>query len=521
MKAPRGDRGGLFERLTREVAAAGLPAGPVTADVVSEAEIAALPAVVQRYLRFMGVVGAPRHWSFTAQFQGRFRLRPGLGWMGAEAWQYNSAIGVARIFVMRIRFAGVVPMTGVDRYLWGRGRMVGKLLGLITVADGQGEEFDIGELTTYLNDALLLVPSLLLRPGTEWKQVDGSTFEVALTDHGRRVSGRVTIDEQGAPIDFATTDRFADLPGGLRRAEWHTPISRWGEAAGRPRPERLSAVWRLPEGDLPYIEGGVHDLAYDVPPFAAPVADRRHRLRRAGLGAIQMAVAVPAAPLLRPWYNRWGTTGAERERPIPGDELVRDTQMSSTRAITIDVPPARVWPWLAQIGQGRGGFYSYDELENLVGCDIHSAHQVLADHQRLEVGDVIRLARRGGPSYRVARTEPPHLLVLVSAAEGEATGSGEFTATWQWSLQPVAGGSQTRLVVRQRYQYPRSQRIMWHLVEPVDFVMERRMLLGIKGRAEAGYRAAAETRPASQESFCDARPASSGHNSRQGRRPTA
>jgi hypothetical protein len=484
----------LFERLAREVAAAGLPVGPENTDVVSAAEVAALPETVQRYLTFMGAVGAPRHCSFTARFTGRFRLRPSLGWMPAEAWQYNSALGggVARIFVMRIRFAGVVPMTGVDSYLRGRGRMLGKLLGVVTVADGRGSEFDVGELTTYLNDALLLAPSLLLRPGTEWKQLDQATFEVTLTDRGQRVSGRVTIDERGAPVDFATTDRFADLPGGLRRAEWHTPIDRWGEAGGRPRPESVRASWRLPQGDLPYIEGRIDDLAYDEVPFAAPAADDRHPRLRAGLGAAQIAAVLPAAPLLRRWYNHWGATSVEAEWPLPGDELVPEAQLSSTRAITIDAPPAQVWPWLAQIGQGRGGFYSYDELENLVGCHIHSAHQILADHQRLEVGDVIRLAGEGGPSYRVERAEPPHLLMLVApsansgALEAKPAGSEKFVGTWQWSLHPVGDGAQTRLVVRQRYRYPRSQSILWHLVEPVGFVMERRMLRGIRSRAEAG-----------------------------------
>jgi hypothetical protein len=347
----RGDR--PYKRFAQEVAAADLPVGPGAPDVVCAAEVAALPDAAQRYLTFMGVVGAPRHWSFTARFHGRFRLRRGLGWMLAEAWQYNSAIGVARIFVMRIRFAGVVPMTGVDRYLRGRGRKLGKLLGLVTVADGQGGEFDVGELTTYLNDAVLLAPSLLLRAGTEWNQLSDSTFEVALSDRGHRVSGRVTIDERGAPIDFTTTDRFADLPGGLRRAEWHTPITGWSQADSRPRPEGVCALWRLPEGDLPYIEGRIDDVVYDQAPGVPPAADRRHWLSRAGFGAAQLAVVVPAAPLLRRWFNRWGATGDEAEGSLPGDELVPDAQMSSTRAITIDAPPAEVWPRSALSKTGR------------------------------------------------------------------------------------------------------------------------------------------------------------------------
>ena len=258
----------LTDRLGQELAAEGVAAGPGDETLVTDADVVGLPAVVQRYLRFMGVVDQPRDWSFRARFVGRFRMRPGMGWMPAEAWQYNSAITVARLFVMRVRFAGVVPMTGKDIYIDGHGRMLGKLLGLITVADGKGEESDIGELTTYLNDALLLAPSFLLRPEVTWAEVDANAFDVTLHDAGRSVSGRVHIDERGVPIDFATNDRFAALPEGPRRAEWRTPISEWVSANGRRVPGQFRAVWNLPEGEFSYIEGRFDpaSIAFNVPP---------------------------------------------------------------------------------------------------------------------------------------------------------------------------------------------------------------------------------------------------------------
>lgn len=91
------------------------------------------------------------------------------------------------------------------------------------------------------------------------------------------------------------------------------------------------------------------------------------------LGAVQVAAMLLTAPLSRLWYNRWGATAEECEKALPGDELVPHPRIASTRAITIQAPPAAVWPWLVQMGQGRGGLYSYDGLENLIGCDIHSA----------------------------------------------------------------------------------------------------------------------------------------------------
>jgi len=119
----------LYRRFVEEVTAAGLPAGPGDATPVTDADLAGLPDVVQQYLRFMAVVGRPRDWSFRARFIGRFRGRPRLGWMPAEAWQYNSGLEIARVFVMRVRLAGIVPMIGRDTYLDGHGRTLGKLLG--------------------------------------------------------------------------------------------------------------------------------------------------------------------------------------------------------------------------------------------------------------------------------------------------------------------------------------------------------------------------------------------------------
>lgn len=271
--AGTGDR--LYDRLGRQARAAGLPAGPGDETTVSEADIAGLPSSVQRYLRFMGVVGRPRDWSFRVRFVGRFRMRPGMGWLPAEAWQYNSAITVSRVFVMRVRFAGMLPMTGRDTYVRGHGRMIGKLLGVIPVANGAGEEFDIGELSTYLNDGLLIAPSFLLRPEVTWTEVNDESFDVTLSDAGHNVTGRVFLDQRGAPVDFATTDRFAALPGGPRRAEWRTPIPAWTRMRGRRLPGRFSAVWHLTEGEFSYIEGSLDpaSIAFNVsPPRREPIS---------------------------------------------------------------------------------------------------------------------------------------------------------------------------------------------------------------------------------------------------------
>lgn len=257
----------LYRRMAADVIAAGLVPRPVTAASLSEADLAGLPATVQRYLKFMCVVGRPPDWSFLTHLTGRFRLRPRLPWMRCEVWQYSSSVAVARLFHMRIH-AGVLRMTGRDAYLSGRGRMSGKLAGLVPVAAGSGPEYDVGELTTYLNDAVLLAPSMLLSLPVTWAETGDNSFDVTLEDAGRRVSGRVFLDERGAPVNFSTNDRWCALPGGLVQTRWSTPVEGWAESNGRWLPARGSAVWDLPDGPFSYAQFQFRPdaIRYNVPP---------------------------------------------------------------------------------------------------------------------------------------------------------------------------------------------------------------------------------------------------------------
>ena len=484
----------LRVRLERDVAALG--AAPPPGPVLTDADVADLPANVQRYLRFMGVLGRPATTSFRAHLRCQFRMRPGQPFTPAEIWQHDTVDPIARLFWMRIDMAGgLLPMVGRDSYLDGRGRMLGKLFDSVVVAAGQGEPFDVGELTTWLNDAVILEPSMLLQAGATFSESDDSSFVVTLTDGGRTVRARVLLDGRGAPVDFHTDDRYADLPEGPVRTPWSTPVEGWRMIDGRARPTRASAVWHLPEGDFTY---GVVEFAPDSiepnPPAETPALKRPAdaAVLEAVRGAAAIAVILVSSPVVRDRYNRWGATEQECRTPMPGDELVPEPQLASTRAITINAPPAAVWPWLVQIGHGRGGLYSYDALENLVGLDIHSAEEILPAHQSLAPGDEVRLGKPGSPMFRVVSAEPGRSLVLISAdpATGQAVPSPVHQgtgATWQWVLQRSADGSATRLISRQRNTHPRSQRLLWRLVEPVGFVMERRMLLGIKQRSERDH----------------------------------
>ena len=259
--APRPPRAFL-----RGVARAGLPTARADGAPVTEADLAGLPSVAARYLRAMGVVGRPRPWSLRAHLTGRFRLRPTAPWLPMDAWHYDSGVEVARLFRMRLLMGRVLPMWGWDTYLAGSGRMRGRALGLVPVADGSGPEFDVGELTTWLNDAVLMAPGMLLHPRVSWAGAGDDAVRVEVTDAGRTVGAEVHLDGQGLPRDFRSRDRWADLPGGPVRTPWSTPVEGWVVVDGRPRMTGGAAVWHLPDGPYRYAELRLADLAVDVPP---------------------------------------------------------------------------------------------------------------------------------------------------------------------------------------------------------------------------------------------------------------
>ena len=257
----------LAGSLADDVAHTGL--GPPTDDrpPVTEDDLSHLPDVVRRYLTRMGTVGNPPIGTFRAVASGKFRLRRGQRYMPCAIHQYDSADPLARLFHMRLDLFGVIPMIGTDRYVGGEGRMVGRLLGLLRVADGSGPEFDTGELTTFLNDAILFAPSMLLGLDADWKELDDHAFEISLTDSGRTVTALVSLDDAATPVDFATTDRWADLPDGLVQARWTTPVGGWVRRTdGRLVPTEGSAVWHLPDGKFTYARFRFrpYDIHFDV-----------------------------------------------------------------------------------------------------------------------------------------------------------------------------------------------------------------------------------------------------------------
>jgi hypothetical protein len=196
-------------------------------------------------------------------------------------------------------------------------------------------------------------------------------------------------------------------------------------------------------------------------------------------GALLIAACVAFKPLCRRWYSRWGCTEAELSQALPGDEFVPHSCGGYTQAIGISTPAEALWPWLVQIGQGRGGFYSYELLENLVGCDIHNKNYIVPELQSIKVGDNIMMHPRA-PAIPVAIVEPAKALVYGGSQDKDTAN------IWIFYIAEKDGFS--RLISRWAFQYKPVfiNRVVYNwLVEPIAAVMQRKMLLTIKKLAEA------------------------------------
>ncbi|WP_433627656.1 hypothetical protein [Halomicrococcus sp. NG-SE-24] len=326
------------------------------------------------------------------------------------------------------------------------------------------------------------------RPSIEWRQVDPEEF--------------VTFDEPGyAKLAISLSVR----PFGENRTvlSYEARTATTDARASR----NFGLYWRVISPFAGYLMSRALDrVATDAETRARQAHETTARSVETGeqprsswtRGRIAaMAVLVLAGTyhfLVRPWHRRWGATDEEARKSLPGDDLLAGTTRQVTHAVEIDAPPGEVWPWLVQMGQGRGGFYSYDWLENAIGADIHNVERIVPEYQDLEEGDVVRLAPPDYPlsspesAPEVARLDPERALVLRPPGESPAW-------TWAFVLEPV-GDDTTRLLARMRSKPAESSigplagrprlldAVDYLFWEPAHFVMERKMLRGIQRRAE-------------------------------------
>jgi hypothetical protein len=193
--------------------------------------------------------------------------------------------------------------------------------------------------------------------------------------------------------------------------------------------------------------------------------------RRAALVVTALGVAAPIVDygLVRPWLRRWGATPEECRRRLPGDADAVPL-FTTTRAVTVQAPAEEVWQWLVQLGQDRGGFYSYDWLENLAGCHLHSADEIHEEWQDRKAGDLLQVF--DGYSTPLLEVDPPHAIVIDN---------------WgSYVIEPIDDNS-CRLLARSHVERDPSAMAYMLLVELPHAIMERKTLLGIKQRAERNH----------------------------------
>jgi hypothetical protein len=227
-------------------------------------------------------------------------------------------------------------------------------------------------------------------------------------------------------------------------------------------------------------------MAKDTEPAGGPAAPAKaaegaHALGGArsaaalgtGLLVAGAAVAVAYFRFLRPWHLTWGATAQEASGAVAGDELMPHPDIAATRVVEIDAPPSAIWPWLVQMGPGRGGAYTYDWIERRLGIDIRNTDRVIPELQDLKVGDEIPMP---GYAMRVERLDPERAMVVRS---------GNHAWVWSFELRPARG--HTRLISRNRFDTSAlalKDKLAYPVIEPGSWVMERKMLLTIKQRAE-------------------------------------
>jgi hypothetical protein len=230
----------------------------VTPEMLSD-----LPVPVQRYMEWSGVVGKP--WIHTARIKqaGRFRQGFDKPWMPMSAEQVFTVEPPGMVWNARFKMFGLPLMRGRDEYQNGQGHMVGKMAGLFTLFDDRSEYLTLGTLTRFLSE-IIWFPTAYLSDYINWTAVDDHSAEVAITDHGRTVSGRMFFDGIGRPTRFETM-RYMENQGDFRLTPWFTPNKEYGVRDGLNIPIFGQVGWKLPEGELIYGDFEIVEAEYNRP----------------------------------------------------------------------------------------------------------------------------------------------------------------------------------------------------------------------------------------------------------------
>jgi hypothetical protein len=230
--------------------------------IVSAELLNNLPAPVQRYMQFSGVLGKPWIQSVRLKQTGRFRTAAGRPWMPMTASQIYTTQPPSFTWQARFKLFGLPLLRARDQYASGHGHMFGKLAGIYTLFDARGDELDQGAMVRYLSE-MIWFPIAFMGENIIWEAVDDGCALVTFTDGDKSVSGKLFIDSEGRPINFSAM-RYREDKGDFSLDAWSTPITGYAERIGLMLPVRGQAMWHLDSGPFAYIDLEIGEVEYNV-----------------------------------------------------------------------------------------------------------------------------------------------------------------------------------------------------------------------------------------------------------------
>jgi len=261
-----GDRPSSYRHRFRDQVEARLH--PITdAALVSSEDLRPLPSLVQRYLKYAGVVGKPKVQNFRAVFRGTMRRSPEGGWMEITSEQYNFFGDAARLFYIRSALFGI-PFDGLHAYLGDSAIMQISVASMVRVVDAKGPEMTRGETVTMFNDMCLMAPATLIDRSIQWEGVDSSRVRATFTNKGVTITAILTVNDSGQLIDFVSPDRYYSTDGTTyTNYPWSTPVRGYKALGERNVPAEAEAVWDRPEGAYLYARFTLIAIEYNCEAF--------------------------------------------------------------------------------------------------------------------------------------------------------------------------------------------------------------------------------------------------------------
>lgn len=256
--------GWCFHRHYTDAVKTALLQSPATTNLLTEADIAPLPAAVQRYLRRAGVLNKPQVKNFRVRFTGRIRKNAQSEWMPFTSEQYNTLDKPCRFFFMNATMKHL-PVAGFHCYIDGKATMDIRLLSLIPVQYQDGHEMDTAETVTFFNDMCCMAPATLIDPRIRWLDTAGNHVQAAFTAGGITINAWLHFNEQGDLINFISDDRYAAGDNGsMQRFPWSTPLSKYTSFDGYRIAAAAETIYRYPEGEFCYGEFRATGVDYNV-----------------------------------------------------------------------------------------------------------------------------------------------------------------------------------------------------------------------------------------------------------------